>query len=62
MIVAFLNNIAESPQAEKYGLTFVKKEDENRPAFEKIWSQIHKGISKPKVGTMLNDAKTGAIA
>ena len=43
-------------------LTFVKKEDENKPAFEKIWTQIQKGISKPKVGTMLNDAKTGAIA
>jgi hypothetical protein len=57
-----LNNIAQDPRAKKYGLTFVKKEDENRPAFERIWSQIHKGIGKPKVGTLLNDTKSGAIA
>lgn len=31
-------------------------------AYEKIWASLHKGVSKPKVGLLLNDVRIGAIA
>jgi hypothetical protein len=43
-------------------LTFVKKEDDNIAEYKKIWENLHKNISNPKVGLLLNDTKVGAIA
>jgi hypothetical protein len=43
-------------------VVFVKKEDDNRAAYVKIWQSIHKDAEKPRVASLVNDLKTGAIA
>ena len=57
-----MTKIGSDPNAKKYNLTFVKKEDDNIAEYKKIWENLHKNISKPKVGLLLNDTKVGAIA
>ncbi len=57
-----MSNIANDSNAKKYNLTFVKKEDDNIATYQKIWSSLHKGMDKPRVGTLLNDTRVGAIA
>ena len=61
-IVKFLSNIASDPNASKYNLTFVQKEADSKDIFEKIWSNLHPSVEKPRLGMLVNDTKTGAVA
>jgi len=57
-----LSNLKEDPLAKKHNLNFTPKTDDFGESFAKLWSELHGGITSPKVGMILGDTKTGQIA
>jgi hypothetical protein len=57
-----LSNLKEDPLGKKHNLNFSPKTDDFGESFTKLWSDLHGGITSPKVGMIIGDTKSGQIA
>jgi hypothetical protein len=57
-----LANLKSSPEASRFKLSFIVKTENFQESFSQMWTDLHGGISNPRVGMLTGDAKTGQIA
>ena len=57
-----MSNLKDSSDASKFNLSFVVKSEEFSETFKKMWTNLHGSNTSPRVGMIINDAKTGQTA
>ena len=60
--MTFLSSLKDSSEASRFNLSFIVKSEVFGESFKKMWADLHGSNTSPRVGMLINDAKTGQTA